>query len=59
MLPAEKSERWVRRILMAVLLLLALYLLIWVISFISRVFGRVLEQRQAPPEAWLGPAETA
>jgi hypothetical protein len=50
MLPSEKSERWARRIGYAVLIGVALYLLIWLTSFVWRVAHRALEQRQLPPE---------
>lgn len=51
MLPSERNERWVRRILFAALILIALYLVLWLIRFVTPIWGRVLQQRQPPPEA--------
>jgi hypothetical protein len=51
MLPSEKSEKWVRRLACAALIFVILYLLIWLLRFIVPIFGRVLRQRQPPPEA--------
>lgn len=51
MLPSEKSERWVRRILFAALILIVLYLLFWLVRFITPIWRGVIQQRQPPPEA--------
>jgi len=51
MLPSEKVERLIRRIGLAILVLIALYCLVWLVGFISRIFHRALEQREIPPEA--------
>jgi len=53
MLPSEKSERWVRRILFAALVLVVLYLLFWLVRFITPIFRGAVRQRQPPPEAAL------
>jgi hypothetical protein len=53
MLPSEKTELWTRRIAYAVLILIALYLLVWLTGFVYRVTRRALQQRQPPPEACL------
>ena len=53
MLPAEKSERWLRRILFAALVLIVLYLLFWLVRFIAPIWGGAIRQRQPPPEAAL------
>jgi hypothetical protein len=58
MLPAEKSELWARRIGYGLLLLIALYLLVWLTGFVYRVTRRALEQRQPPPEACLQQTRT-
>lgn len=51
MLPSEKAERWVRRVGYAALILIALYILIWLVRFVGGVTVRALKQREAPPEA--------
>ena len=51
MLPSEKAERWVRRIGYAALILIALYVIVWLASFISRITRQALEQRAVPTEA--------
>lgn len=56
MLPSERSEKWVRRLAWAALILVVLYLLIWMIRFIAPVFSDVMEQRKPPPEARRGTA---
>jgi hypothetical protein len=50
MLPAEKSERWVRRIGYLALILMAIIIIVWLVGFISRVTRMSLEQREAPEE---------
>ena len=51
MLPSEKSELWVRRIGYTALILIALYIIIWLVQFISSNYGKAMEQREIPPEA--------
>jgi Na+-transporting methylmalonyl-CoA/oxaloacetate decarboxylase gamma subunit len=51
MLPSEKAERWVRQVGYAALILIVLYILVWLVRFISGIMRDSLEQREAPPEA--------
>ena len=51
MLPSEKSELWVRRIGYTGLILIALYIIVWLVRFISSTYGKAMEQREIPPEA--------
>lgn len=51
MLPSEKVERRIRRIGLTILILMALYMLVWLVGFISRIFRSAVEQRELPPEA--------
>jgi hypothetical protein len=51
MLPSEKAERWVRRVGYAALILIALYILVWVVRFIWGNYHKAMEQRQFPAEA--------
>ena len=51
MLPSEKAERRIRMIGLAILAVMALYVLVWLVGFISRIFNRAVEQREGPPEA--------
>ena len=51
MLPSEKIEKWVRRVLFAALILIVLYLVLWLVRFISPIWGRAVQDRQLPPEA--------
>jgi len=53
MLPSEKSERWVRRILFAALIPMVFYLLFWLVRFITPIWRGAIQQRQPPPEAAL------
>jgi hypothetical protein len=46
MLPSEKAERWVRRIGYAALILLAIYILRWLVGFIGGTAQKALEQRE-------------
>lgn len=48
MLPAERNERLVKRVGIAICLLMALYIIIWMIRFISGNFHKALEQRNVP-----------
>jgi hypothetical protein len=50
MLPAERNERWVMRIGVAVLILMALFLTIWIARFVKRNADRVMKQRDIPTE---------
>lgn len=50
MLPSEKAELWVRRVGYAALVLIAAFILIWMVRFIARVTRDVLEQRNVPTE---------
>ncbi len=51
MLPSEKSELWVRRIGYIALILIALYIIVWLVRFVSSNYGKAMEQREIPPEA--------
>ena len=51
MLPAEKSELWVRRIGYVGLILMVLYIVVWIAHFIAVRYHKAMEQRQFPPEA--------
>jgi len=51
MLPSEKAERWVRRVGYAGLILIGLYIVIWIIRFITGIYSDALKQREFPPEA--------
>jgi hypothetical protein len=51
MLPSEKSELWVRRIGYTGLILIALYIIVWLVRFISSNYGKAMEQREIPAEA--------
>jgi len=53
MLPSERNELWARRAGYTVLILIALYLVFWIASFVYRVTRQALEQRRPPPEARL------
>ena len=50
MLPAERNERWVMRIGVAVLILLALFITVWIVRFVRRNADRVMKQRDIPTE---------
>jgi len=50
MLPSEKNERWAWRIGIAILILLALFIAIWIVRFVGRNAARVLKQRDIPTE---------
>jgi len=50
MLPSERNERLVKRVGIAICLLMALYIIIWLIRFISGNFHKALEQRNVPME---------
>jgi hypothetical protein len=56
MLPAEKTERWVRRIGYLALVVVAAFILLWLVGFINRSVRGYVEQREAPEE---GRAPTA
>ena len=55
MLPSEKAERWVRRVGYAALILMALYIIVWIVRFISGHYGKAMEQREFPEEAKAAP----
>jgi len=60
MLPAERNERLVRRIGFAILVVMALYIIIWVVRFVSGVTHKSLDQREVPTEEGAAPlVETA
>ena len=50
MLPAEKHERLVRRVGVIVLVLMAGYIIIWLVRFIGGIAHQALEQRSVPIE---------
>jgi hypothetical protein len=56
MLPAEKAERWVRRIGYLALVLIAAFIILWLVGFINRSMRGYVEQRELPEE---GRAPTA
>lgn len=56
MLPAEKTERWVRRIGYLALVLIAAYIILCLVGFINRSVRGYVEQREVPEE---GRAPTA
>lgn len=56
MLPAEKTERWVRRIGYLALVLITAYIILWLVGFINRSVRGYVEQREVPEE---GRAATA
>jgi hypothetical protein len=58
-LPSEKAERWVRWIGYTALVLIALYIIWWLASFIGGTARRALEQRENLPEARAPAVETA
>lgn len=51
MLPSEKAELLVRRVGYALLVLIALYIIVWLFGFISRAFRQAVEQREMPEDA--------
>lgn len=50
MLPAEKAERWVRKVGYLALVLIGLYIVVWLVGFIGRTTRQALEQRAVPDE---------
>ena len=56
MLPAEKTERWVRRIGYLALVLMLAFIILWLVGFINRSVRGYVEQREVPEE---GRAPTA
>jgi Na+-transporting methylmalonyl-CoA/oxaloacetate decarboxylase gamma subunit len=50
MLPSEKSERWAWRLVLTVFVLMALFILVWLVGFISRVFRQAVQQREIPAD---------
>ena len=50
MLPSERSERWTWRLGLTVLVLMALFILVWLVGFISRTFRQAVQQRELPPD---------
>jgi hypothetical protein len=50
MLPAERNERLVRRVGFAILLLIALYIVIWLVRFVGGITHRALDQRNVPTD---------
>lgn len=59
MLPSEKAELWMRRLLYALLIAIVLYLVVWMTRFIWGVSHRVLQQRQPFDGLRVAPAATA
>jgi hypothetical protein len=55
MLPGERNERLVRRIGFAILLLMALYIIIWLLRFIGGTFHKALDQRNVPTDQGRAP----
>jgi hypothetical protein len=45
-LPSEKAERWVRRIGYTALILISLYILHWLASFVGGTATKALDQRK-------------
>jgi hypothetical protein len=56
MLPGEKAERWVRRIGYLALVVIAAFIILWLVGFINRSMRGYVEQREVPEE---GRAPTA
>jgi hypothetical protein len=50
MLPSEKAELWVRRVGYAALILIALYIIVWLVRFVYGNYHKAMDQRQFPPE---------
>ncbi len=50
MLPAERNERLVRRVGLAICILMAIYIIVWLVRFVSGNFHKALEQRNVPME---------
>ncbi len=50
MLPGEKAERWVRRIGYLALVVIAAYIILWLVGFINRSMRGYVEQREVPEE---------
>ena len=50
MLPSERNEMLVRRVGVTLIVLMALAVLVWVVSFINRRAHRLLQQRSIPVE---------
>lgn len=50
MLPSEKAELWVRRVGYAALVVIAAFILTWMVRFIARATRDALEQRNVPTE---------
>ena len=50
MLPAEKTERWVRQIGYLALVLMAAFIILWLVGFINRSTRGYIEQREVPEE---------
>jgi hypothetical protein len=48
MLPSERNERLVWRISLALIILMALFVVIWTARFINRRAHRLLQQRNIP-----------
>ena len=51
MLPSEKAELLVRRVGYALLVLIALYIIVWLFGYISRIFKQTVQQRDMPEDA--------
>jgi len=50
MLPAERNERLVRRVGLAICILMAIYIIVWLVRFVGGNFHKALEQRNVPTE---------
>ena len=50
MLPGEKAERWVRRIGYLALVVIAAFIILWLVGFINRSMRGYVEQREVPEE---------
>lgn len=50
MLPAERSESWVRRLCLLAIVAMAIFIVVWVVRLVSRSARNVLQQRNIPTE---------
>jgi hypothetical protein len=50
MLPSERNEKLVWRISLALIVLMALFVVVWTVRFINRRAQRLLQQRNIPVE---------
>ncbi len=57
MLPSERNELLLRRVCVTLIVLMALFIVVWTVRFIHARADRLLEQRNIPvDEGRVGPA---